>query len=360
MTVLLVINPPSNKPITGEEGKGGKSGKYDKEGKALIELKEIAYQVGLEPGVTAYVTRPRVDKISMTYHVEDQELRKAIEHSLIQYVSPLSGHSFINFKDNKGGVKYAVNVKYVAPGTEESVLIQAGPKTANKNANPAFLRFEFNPYKFGFDNLSVFKKVLAEFCYQEVTYSSLLQQARVTRVDVACEFINVPTAQVFCRYHKPAKWHVYFSSDGVAETIYMGMTAKQKWANAKIYNKLQEQVDKELPLDFQGLDHMRVEVRSAKKPMLKDLGSLNNPFGAVELFFPRLTMPPKKTETHFWSMFMDSCRMRGIEGALDLLPSEIRKDFAKHLEESKVAIWKPDQVWAKWDQALEDSGLLTP
>ena len=357
MTVFIRILTPSNKPLEGE-GVVWKGHGEDTDEKK-IPFKEYAYQVKLAEGHTAYVTRPRIDKISVTVPVKDDDLKKAIQDALVQSVQDPSFPQYKNAKRPSTGVAYQTNVALqVLPGEGGKVFIHVAPKPAKKNPNPAFMRLEFNPSRLGPEGLSSLKQQMAMMSYGEFTYGHILNTARVTRVDIACDFANVPTADVLCRYHEPAKSHAYHGMGGESETTYMGVKANQKWGDAKVYNKLQEQTDKKHPPDFWGLDHMRVEVISKKRPLLKNLKATNNPFNVVEVFFPRAVEPPE--ELHHWATFLDSCRMRGIDGALDLLPKKVRKLYVERLEEAKALIWYPDKIWAKWEQTVDDSTLLVP
>ena len=357
MTVYIHIHSPSNQPV----GKGGTEGEIEGGGKGKgkkIPLAEYAYQVKLTSEHTAYVSSPKIDKISLTVPVDDKDLKNVVREALIQSVKDPTVPHFKNAKvQSSSGVKYSISVNLTPPGSSERVLIQVDPEATKKYPNPSFMRLEFNPDRLGPERLSFFKQQLAEVSYQQLTYAQVVGSARITRVDIACDLANVPTAGVICRYHKPAKWHVYFAPDGNVESIYMGVKSGGGPADALVYDKRQEQLDKKRLLDFWGLEHMRVEIISRKRPFLKNLGALDSPFHLVDLFFPRVVQPPD--EAHTWETFLDSCRQRGVEGALDLLPQNIRPLYAERLEESKVLIWRPEKIWAKWNVTVESSGLLT-
>lgn len=46
-----------------------------------------------------------------------------------------------------------------------------------------------------------------------------------------------------------------------------------------------------------------------------------------------------------WQKFGDSCKVRGVEGALNLLSSDERPAFEEAFENAQQICWQPDKLW---------------
>ena len=66
--------------------------------------------------------------------------------------------------------------------------------------------------------------------------------------------------------------------------------------------------------------------------------------------------PPE--ELHHWKLFQDACRYRGLAGALALLPADIRAAYEAAISDASATLWRPDDLWKTWPEALNTSGLL--
>ena len=57
--------------------------------------------------------------------------------------------------------------------------------------------------------------------------------------------------------------------------------------------------------------------------------------------------------------FLDACHRRGHEQALAMIPAgALRQRYEKALQSAHTKFWKPQVIWAAWDDALLNSGLL--
>ncbi|TDI65643.1 MAG: hypothetical protein E2O90_07015, partial [Alphaproteobacteria bacterium] len=120
---------------------------------------------------------------------------------------------------------YVVSVKLVEPTTQQAILIQAKPKSEKTKS---FMRFEWNPSKLGPDGMAFFRKRFTEIFEGTFTYADLLQQGKVTRVDVAVDLMNVSIDDVLIVTKTPEKSHVYYGIDGGTETMYLGASKFNK------------------------------------------------------------------------------------------------------------------------------------
>jgi hypothetical protein len=99
------------------------------------------------------VLKPILDKISITYCINDQDLLGAVYEGLKYDVAEGKFENASQFK--KGSVKYKASVNLIVSG--EPVLIQAGPTKKGLSHN---FRLEFNPYKLGVPGIAILKTEL--------------------------------------------------------------------------------------------------------------------------------------------------------------------------------------------------------
>jgi hypothetical protein len=86
---------------------------------------------------------------------------------------------------------------------------------------------------------------------------------------------------------------------------------------------------------------------------LSKLADLPNPFAGMKLV--ENMAPPPATDlstdgkVHWrWVMFCDSVQVRGLSGALALLPKDRAQDYKKHLAAHQKSWWQPEQIWSYW------------
>src|SRR6266545_1217411 len=134
MEILLTLKgPPSNKP-------------------GQIDLKKVAYRP-LKAQIA--VLKPIIDKISITYPIDDSELRETLIESLL--LEAEKGHPFAPApKFGKGSAQYKASALLTTPSGDR-VLIQIGPKKANVVHG---LRLEFNPAAVGPEGIGFLKDEL--------------------------------------------------------------------------------------------------------------------------------------------------------------------------------------------------------
>jgi hypothetical protein len=144
--------------------------------------------------------------------------------------------------------------------------------------------------------------------------------------------------------------------NGHLETLYYG---KSKGNQTRVYSKTKEQLAKGHTVC--GPKLMRVEriLRNPKIAMLKDLDQFENPFGSMVMTVP-VPEPPPGEKPNVWAAFEDSIKVRGLTGALALLPEERRTRYRKHLKTQPHPMWDPDTIWSHWPGLLKDLCLINP
>lgn len=318
-----------------------------------ITLSDVLYMCKVSNTDTVYFLPPVIDTVSLVFPVEEIEAQKSIGNFLIGLTKE-PGSGFSETKNPSVG-GYWQNIHLTDPSSGERVLIQADKKQAGN-----FMRFEFNPSKLGKAGLAYFKDRLSDIFAGVWGYADLMQHGKVTRLDVAYDVLNCSIKDLLVRASGKGKSHAYFGVDEEVETIYLGISKGKKNSNFYAYNKRQDLRDKGQPKQFWGLPWTRIEARIIDpKCSLKAIKSVaQKPLDVFEVYLPSLATPPEMD--HHWKMFTDSCWHRGIEGALGLLPDELKDKYEVALQQSAEKFWKPDKLWKAFPDGLEKSGLLDP
>ncbi|HRI90520.1 MAG TPA: hypothetical protein PLS93_02570 [Accumulibacter sp.] len=66
------------------------------------------------------------------------------------------------------------------------------------------------------------------------------------------------------------------------------------------------------------------------------------------------------TKTYLWAMFQDSIKVRGLTGALNLLPEAKRTTYRAWLKQHPVPWWNPQAIWMQWDDYIADLRISDP
>jgi hypothetical protein len=341
MSVYFVVKDsfPSNKQ-KGEEEEEGKVG-----------FKDIAYTSLIPPKHRVYVLKPKLDYLSFTFKIPDVEEQGQIINILgLLCLDEGTPYEFDEQWAKKD--KYKRNVRLKVTGTDETVLIQAGPKSKT-----SFLRFSMNPALLGRPGIEAFKDHLIDFLGTHYMYSQIAEQCSITRVDVAVDLVNLPIGQTFFSGTSAGKKHAYFSEAGDLETLYLGIKKGSKNADTKVYNKTQEYIDKGKLLPHGPLAQTRVEVtRQSIKKSIVTLPTLKNPLTKEDMLVLGQGGTPELE--HHWQLFIDSCWLRGVEGALKSLPEGVRDKYAEAFQERAVSVWRPNELWQYWPRVLSNIGLI--
>lgn len=352
-TFIILKGASSNK----QEGIGKNEeeiGKKEGYKEAKIDGKDICY-FPIKGRVA--LLNPFIDKISITYKIADEELKVAVIEALkLDVEEKTAFHSAKDFKT--GGVPYAASVHLIVPPKGEKVLIQAGPKKMGLSHN---LRLEFNPRALGPPGIAFLKSQLENLIVGGLSYAHILLKGKVTRVDVAVDLIGIRIDHLDIQFLKASKSHWYYSSTGAPQTGYLGIKPSPKVKNASwvAYNKraqLKDTGKTEQEQLYGGLSHTRIEFHAQPMKCFGDLAAMKNPFSALSLAYPSA---PKGVKPYTWLFFLDACHRRGHKVALAQLPDgPLRTRYAKALEKAHADFWKPDLIWAAWDKALDNSGLM--
>jgi len=109
--------------------------------------------------------------------------------------------------------------------------------------------------------------------------------------------------------------------------------------------------------EFGGAKYTRVEVRTEVGTPITAMAHMSNRLLKIDLFDIEAAAPPE--QPHHWRLFQDSCRYRGLAGALALLPEGVRSAYEAVIK-STEPLWRATELWGHWPAALKTSGLTLP
>lgn len=327
----------------------------NKTGKVAVQLIATAYSYKRPTGFRVYVLKPSIDRLSFTYPVPTTAQRKKIREWLLsQSKKPNSLISHWKKIKDWGAAAYtyafAVNCNAGA-----KILLQI-ESTKKQNA---FMRVELNPSSVGPVGMSDFQSMFADMSNGEITYVDIAESCKVTRFDVAVDLVNVDVEDLLIKTQKPGKTMSYFSFAGKKETNYLNVN--KKGSNLYVYDRkaLLEKLEAEgagKPSEYDDAPYTRVERRVKPDRPISELHKCQNPLTDLHLLDIEAGTPPE--EEHHWHMFQDSCRYRGLAGALNRLPDGLRDQYEEAVAKDGDALWQPNKLWKHWPDALQVSGIM--
>lgn len=338
----------SNKPH-----KGGDKGSGEGEYKVL--LNEIAHTYKRPDDQDVRCLRPKIDHLTVLLPVNDAQEQTGIKSVLVNMKKDHELYEVTEPKTIPKVPSYTVSVGITHPATGSTIILQAGP---NGNKIKHFLRLQMNPSALGAKGIKFLRGILADLMNDDDAYGDWLKQGRVTRVDVACDFINAQIGDLLFRSTSGGKTHGYYADAGDLQTVYLGLKGSDKNSKFYAYDKASKQQDKEQPFTYDGVQHTRVEFRVTSQQLLKNLKFITCPFGQLEVYDCVAVKPPGAD--HHWRHFIDSCRHRGIENALALIPEPARTEYSAALKKSLHNAWPSEKLWSYWEQVIDKTGLLEP
>lgn len=306
-----------------------------------------AYGYENNKGYRVNILYPVIDKLSVTIPV-DEEDRKAIDETLMDIHKNEEDFSSVSAK----GKRYKFNTEWTDKNTGHKVLIQSKPIHA-KN----YTRFELNPTKLGPAGMSRFKTMFEHsITYGDYPYSRILEEGYITRMDIAVDMVNVAPHELIISGKGTGKSIKYLGkASNNLETVYLDKP-KNKSSYKMVYNKLQDQIDKGNKPSYNEVLHTRAEYTHAGAPF-SNIPNIQNPFKKMKVIHP--IFKPTDAEDWIWELFLNSCRLKGVEASLSLLPDHLQASHRKALEKAAELTWRPEMLMDKWKDYLIKSKVLT-
>lgn len=216
-------------------------------------------------------------------------------------------------------------------------------------------RVEFSPVDIGNKGLEELHAAL--LMVMDGGWKSFVEHGRVTMIEITVDLPSIGVDQ-FDVIPKQAVYRQAWGKDGHLETIVLG---KAKGNQTKIYNRGKKRTDK--GQKWLGPLTTRVERRLRPQGLkLTELPMMTNPFAHIVLPVSNLPTPPNEPESksYLWSMFQDSIKVRGLLGALKLLPEVKRATYRAWLKQHPVSWWNPKMIWWHWSKYISDLRIGDP
>ena len=184
-------------------------------------------------------------------------------------------------------------------------------------------------------------------------FRSEFQDARITRIDIAVDIIDVNINRLaISRSDTSVKSAIYYDRDGKPQTVYLG--DKSSPLRFAIYDKKTQA----RPVRRYRQERTRIEAWIKTRLTIQGLLNYPNPFSRLAITeFEELEWLANHAN-YKWEWFIDSSKSRGREAALNLMPTRSRNNWGRKLSEIRgPRWWDPEVVWAGLRSALEEIGL---
>lgn len=231
----------------------------------------------------------------------------------------------------------------------------------NKKTAP-YLRLEFNPRKLGPKGANTLLKILNDPA-GPFNGKAVLQEARVTRLDVAVDILGVQTDDLLVTHGKERQRSLYLGTDGLLETVLLhGKHTKTKPAGAvlaMVYDRVRERAKRGKPPPYGPSPVSRLEVvKKLKAPgnNLAKLGCISDPFGEVRLAY---VMDQQATPPSWWLQYVGLRRSKSHAAAVEMLGLGplAAEAFKNAFDAPTKCLVEKTTTFEGWSQGLAWTGL---
>lgn len=338
-----------------------------------MESQKHSHEIDLNNGHIIKILKPTIDWLALTITGKKAFDAQGAEQLGMSYQAYWNGFYGLVFDEIKSGSGKVTNQKGRSPHYKVNARVELAKdvyitlQTAPRSPGTAPVRLEFNPAKVSKSNLDSLQEIWSDIEFDNLEFPSLLQDARVTRLDIAIDCIGLRPVDVFVFNTKVWKtWVTTDQSFGVATAYYhaSGGTKKNATVSPKsradlmVYDKRLEQIAKQTAPIYGEKEHTRIEISLRKKCLLKALETMPFPFEGWHIRRTLVSDPPY--EPWIWTLVLDSARYRGIVEANSLLPNHV-KDGIKLIPEmhAPADLVTKDKTWIWWDETLVMSSVGT-
>lgn len=330
-----------------EEGK-----EENKELTKLITNKKIGYSFPDKDGNQIFYLNPILDKLVCTIKVEDWKHQKFIRETIISRVKDCDFPHWTATNPHFYSKTFYANIcKITPPGNCGFIVLRASPK---KNSIGHFIKLEMNPNNLGEKGISFLIKSLGEILPKEMYGAETFRGAKITKYDVAVDIINSPLTDAYFTHRWKGKSLIIKSAKGKVESLYGGKT-KTRGYKIKLYDKKQEQLDKNKQPIYKTYEHIRFEIMMGQGSRVENFEKIKNPFENVK--FLNTNTLPLPGEPVYSKFILDSCKLQEFYMTISQLPSPLEIEFRKFFSDSIKATWKPNLLWQSWPDYLTKIGL---
>lgn len=277
-----------------------------------------------------------IDKLSLTLHVPTDEQDTVTENF---HQTHLEGVEIerIQFGEALKTYQYAWRLNL---DNGEFCLIQHSPRRGRSN----FLRIEFNPAKVGRIGCDAVFQLLARSI---PSFASALQNARVTRIDIAFD-VDHPISRLLV-FDTPRKQvSRTFTTQGELNALTIGSLESDRYL--LVYDKRLE--DEVCSGRITARIKTRFELRLRDLSSFADLGRINNPL--MNYTVRELDFALAQQSTHEWKWLLHASSVIGAQAALSLIQNRtVRRRIRDALRTIPTpSWWNPESIWSEVPAAL--------
>lgn len=352
------------------------------------DTSEYPIQLTMADERKIWISNPQPDKLTLIApllwkHFNPQPKDEA---QFLQYIITMS-----QMLATPGGLTTMVTNQFQpSSGLYYEIVLQAGDRDAVAVVNfikpkggakpqPWKLRIELNPRKIG---PAGFKALAGDLSHsQTFRLPRFLDDAKVTRLDVAVDFIGLQVAETLPKIEPLGKSTYVVGSDGVLETITLhrpasapketydahGAPKKVKRSTnplgrivVKIYDRVRERASVLQPPPFGPADVTRCEVVKVWKgngPTLAKLTSLPDALVGVRLSY--LNEGAAAPDVQLWKAYVGLRREYPANQSAQMLGLSISRAIAwgKAYKDPPGQLLTPSETWKSWPVGLKQTGL---
>lgn len=332
---------------------------------------QLSHKIVTSSGKYIYVLKPSIDKLTLT--ITGNLAIKCMAKSAKKEWEPIAANYWNGFykrvieevhwssekieQINQPSPHYKTSIKLKLYGNRY-VLLQTNPRSSST----APLRLEFNPSRLQLEDFDTINEIYSLIDYDNFPLPALMGDARVTRLDIAVDLIDIDHQDIMIYNKDVWKWWSYGGNDEGTQTtnFYSSkVSSKSPYLNPKrradliIYDKKAQQKANGEDPRFGDRSHTRIELCLNKKSFLTNLPKLEFPFQNWSVSRMNVDEPP--FESGLWKLVLDSARYRGINKAYALLPESVTNgvqlDRKKHLPEDLIT---KSKTWSHWPDVLNN------
>lgn len=273
-------------------------------------------------------------------------------------------------------------VAYILPLAEGSQLsIQVEPRDSaestditrpHRRGTRRYLRIEWNPHAATTRGGLAFDHVFRLLAHIIPSFNiEMLLQANITRMDLTFDVfgIHVDRIDVFTLLRRTNSVRYNYGPIGMLNSTRLGLYGADK--QLLVYDKSLEQRIRQIgrfvqssgpggrPLIRRRPAHTRFELQLRDIGPLEAVSTMANPFATYTV---RTLQGHGNAGDILWPFFLDSCRLRGIQAALSLIPDRTQRDKLRQRVQmlDPPTWWDTAQLWAELPSAIRQVFGITP
>ena len=301
-------------------------------------IAQVLVRMALTIVQVANVSGPILDKLSYVLSVSSIAEEKLIRDALISLNAckecrrvprPLYFDSFAFFDES---------------GSSAPITIQCSPRNLSQKA---FLRVDYNPAKIATSYIASYLDFIVPGGYKR-----MVEDAKITRFDVAVDVIGVDINELIVYPGKCRKSQIFFNKNKT-ESEYYG-DRKSPWSLV-VYNKIAEAKVHGTKCSVSAMSNSnkctRIEVRAKPKGgdlLLKDLGKAGNQLSKISI--SQYSSIASKQQS--MQMALEISKHTNIKNGLSFLEPYQKKQFIKLIKTYKCGWWNPYLIWSGWPDSV--------